>query len=180
MPTSLMRMKSSRIPIVAVIALALVLSGCGDETAPVPETPVETPIETPVATPEPESEPEAEGISDELMLRLEESITSDNTAALEQDFAATVLVTIAASEFSENRSPAEAVSDLDYIADFDGWSFPIDDETLAAAKAGTYGHFILGTPFGGTTTNGDFVVFGVEDGQIVSVYMGVLLEYLVG
>ena len=173
-------MKASHVSIVAAIALSLTLSGCGDETAPAPETPVETPIETPIATPEPEPEPEVEGISDELKLRMEESITSDNTAALEQDFASTVLVTIAASEFTENRTPVEAVGDLAYIADFDDWSFPIDDATLADAQAGIYGHFMLGTLFGGTTSNGDFVVFGVEDGQIVSIYMGVLAEYLVG
>ena len=173
-----MRMKASHVSIVAVVAVALALSGCSPDPVPAPSTPAQTPVETPVASPDPQ--PSVEAISDELALRMEESITSDNTAALEQDLAPSVLVTIAASEFSEMRTPVEAIGDLDYVVPFEDWTFPIDDDTLAAAQTGTYGQFILGTPFGGTNPDGDFVVFGVEDGQIVSIYMGVLLEYLVG
>jgi hypothetical protein len=171
-------MKASHVSIAAIIALSLALAGCGPDPEPTPPVPAATPVETPVASPDPE--PSVEAISDDLKLRMEESITSDNTAALEQDLAPDVLVTIAASEFSETRTPVEAINDLDYLVDVDGWTFPIDDDTLAAAQTGTYGQFMLGTLYGGTTEDGDFVVFGVEDGTIVSIYMGVLLEYLVG
>lgn len=173
-----MRMKASHVSIIAVVALALALTGCDPVPEPAPSTPAQTPVETPVASPDPQ--PSVEAISDDLKLRMEESITSDNTAALEQDLAPDVLVTIAASEFSETRTPVEAINDLDYIVEFENWTFPIDDDTLAAAQTGTYGKFILGTPFGGTNPDGDFIVFGVEGGAIVSIYMGVSLEYLGG
>ena len=163
-------MKATSVSIVAVVALALALSGCGDEPSPEPVIPTQTGEPAPSVTPEPA--PSSEGISDELALRIEESITSDNTAALEQDMADTVLVTLAGSEASGPRTPVEAIGDLDMIAVAENWTFPLPDADLATYEGSPYTDYVIGTPYGGVTTDRYFVIFGVDDGKIASVFFG--------
>ena len=164
-------MKASSVSITAVVALALALSGCDGEPAPEPVIPTQTGDPAPSVTPEPS--PSVDAISDELKLRIEESITSDNTAALEQDMADTVLVTLAGSEATGPRTPVEAINDLDYISVAENWTFPLSDTDLATYENSPYTQFVIGTPYGGVTDDRYFVIFGVEGGKIASVFYGV-------
>jgi hypothetical protein len=158
-----------RTRILAASAIVLLLAGCTPE--PVPE-PVESPTVTaPVETPAPEVTPEVEGFSDDDLLNISESISSGNTAALEQYLAPSVLVTVAASEFSETRTPVEAIGDLAYLDSATGWTFPIDEATIEGYRGGDYAAFIPDDAYGGLASSGQVIIFGFEGASIVSIFI---------
>ena len=155
--------------LLAGAAVVLLLSGCTPEPAPVvTDSPTAVVPET---TPTPEVTPEPEGFSDEDLLNIAESISSGNTAALEQYLAPSVLFTIAASEFSETRTPVEAIGDLAYLESATGWAFPIDDATIDGYRGGDYATFIPDDAYGGVAASGQVIIFGFEGESIVSIFI---------
>jgi hypothetical protein len=153
-----------------LLTAALALTGCNPEPAPQPSAPAETPVITPTPTPT-EAAP-SDGLSADDYANIEASITSDNTAALEQYLADSLLVTIASSEFTEQRTPVEAINDLEYIQPVENWVFPIDQATLDALVASPSSQFMTGVPYGGIGPDNEFIIFGVEGSEITSIFMG--------
>lgn len=94
-----------------------------------------------------------------------DAVASDNLAALTSYMADQVRVIIAASEFGEERTPTQAVSDLAYINDSPSWDFALPAATVSSYLNGSYG---TGSP-GGTNYFNATTYFGkASDGKIVA------------
>jgi len=155
--------------LMAGTVVVLLLSGCTPEPAPVvTDSPTAA---APSATPVPEETPEPEGFTEDDLLNISESISSGNTAALEQYLAPSVLFTVAASEVSEQRTPVEVIGDLVYLESATGWSFPIDDATIEGYRSGDYATFIPDNAYGGVAASGQVIIFGFEGTSIVSIFI---------
>lgn len=92
------------------------------------------------------------------------AISSGNTAALEGYMASKVRVIIAASEGVGDRTPAQAVSDLEYLEDAkDPWNFNLAESTLNEYATGGYAqYFPIGAVVG--RSDDDKVVSFTFDG----------------
>ncbi len=92
-----------------------------------------TPTPTPTATPL---------VSETMAENVAAAIDTMNTAALEGYMADSVYVIYAATEYAGDRTPAEAIADLDYLSGAIGtWDFNLDAATLASYAAGWYGDY---------------------------------------
>ena len=103
------------------------------------------------------------------------SITSGNTAALEGYMASTVNVIIAASEGMGNRTPTQAITDLEYLdAGTDPWNFSLSAATLADYASGDYSQYFPSTALVGKSANNYVVSFNFNSsGKISGIFMAV-------
>lgn len=101
------------------------------------------------------------------------AVETGNTAALEGYMADTVRVIIAASEGVGDRTPTEAISDMDYLTGgADPWDFALDAATIASWDAGFYTDYFDDNTYAGRAANGMVVVFDFNDcGKINEVFM---------
>lgn len=108
------------------------------------------------------------------------SITSGNTAALEQKMNTSVLVILAASEGMGQRTPAQAVSDLSYVTSVQQpWDFNPTNATLTKYQTGGYAQYFPNGAIIGTAADGKVVSFTVNaDGKITTVFMSSSAELL--
>lgn len=108
------------------------------------------------------------------------AISSKNTAALEGYMAASVNVVYAASEKAGPRTPAQAVSDLDYLnAATSPWNFALSAATLITYKNGFYGQYFGTNTIVGKSANKYVVSFGVNSSnKIDTIFIGVSEDLL--
>ncbi|TBN57306.1 hypothetical protein EYE40_07790 [Glaciihabitans arcticus] len=167
-------MRNTRIAATLLIA-ALALTGCAPSAEPEPINP----DSSQPADDQPTGAPVASGLTDDDLANISAAISSDNTAALEPYLAESVLSTIASTEFSEQRTPAEAIKDLEYVVFVEDWTFPMDQGIVDSLTASAYSEYIVGTPYGGIGPKNEFIIFGAEDGKIVSIFQGFDVTLLV-
>jgi hypothetical protein len=101
------------------------------------------------------------------------AITSGNSSALEAYMASSVNVSVAASGKTGAESPAQAVSDLNYLSTgTNPWNFSLSAATIVIFKAGAYGRYFGDTTYVGESANKYVVSFGVNSaGKIDTVFM---------
>lgn len=105
---------------------------------------------------------------------IEASITSGNTAALEGYMASSVKVIIAASEGLGDRTPAQAVGDVDYLnpGGTNTWDFALPAATINAYKAGSYKQYFPTGSLVGKAADKHVVSFQFDcKGKISGVFM---------
>lgn len=69
---------------------------------------------------------------------IEAAIETGTYTDLYSALADPVHITIAASDFDADRTPDQAMTDLEYLTGSSGWSWSLDTATLAAFAAGPY------------------------------------------
>lgn len=108
------------------------------------------------------------------------SITSGNTAALEGYMAASVRVIIAASEGVGDRTPAQAVSDVDYLnAGTDPWDFNLPAATIDGYQTGDYKSYFPDGALVGKSANNYVVSFTFDSaGKISGIFMAASADLL--
>lgn len=108
------------------------------------------------------------------------SIKSKNTAALEGYMASNVKVTLAATEFSEVRTKAQAVSNVDYVINATApWDFALSTATLNTFKAGSYKDYIKDNSVIGVAADSKTIVFNFDcDGKINAIFMSASSDLL--
>lgn len=108
------------------------------------------------------------------------SISSGNTAALAGYMAPTVRVIIAASEGIGDRTPTQAIKDLDYLDEAtDPWNFALPPSTLSQYATGSYGQFFPSTAVVGRSANKYVVSFTFNNsGKISGIFMCVNADLL--
>ena len=92
------------------------------------------------------------------------AITSKNTAALEGYMATAVNVVFAATEKGGNVTPAQAVTDLEYVNSgaTAPWNFSLSEATINSYKAGFYATYFDGVVHVGRSANSYVVSFGFD------------------
>ncbi|HSE29162.1 MAG TPA: hypothetical protein VLA77_01080 [Candidatus Saccharimonadales bacterium] len=111
-------------------------------------------------------------VTNDLQANIADAINSGNTAALEGYMADTVTVIIAASEGIGDRTPAQAVADLDYLnSATDPWEFEPDAATIAMWDAGFYTDYFDDNTYVGRSADGKVVVFDFDCGKISEIFM---------
>lgn len=101
------------------------------------------------------------------------AMDSKNYAALEQNMASSVYVIIAASEFAQNRTPAQAVNDLKYFESATSpWDFNLPAATLTAYQTGDYATYFPTTAYVGKAASGQVVSYQFDSsGKIKTIFM---------
>jgi hypothetical protein len=122
------------------------------------------------ATPTPTTTPT---ISASLVENIAAAIDTMNTAALEGYMADSVYVVYAASEYAGDKTPTEAVADLDYLASAIGsWDFDLPQATLDAYEAGFYSDYFGDDCVVGQSSDDYVVSFRINnDGHIDQVFI---------
>lgn len=129
------------------------------------------------ATPTPSATPT---ISANLEENIAAAIDTMNTAALEGYMADSVFVVYAASEYAGNKTPAEAVADLDYLSSATGpWDFNLPQATLDAYEAGFYTDYFGDDCVVGQSSDDYVVSFRVNnDGDIDQIFVSASADLL--
>lgn len=115
-------------------------------------------------------------VSSEVKENVSAAISSKNTAALESYMADSVRVVLAASEGIGDRTPAQAVADLDYFnSATEPWDFDLPSATLADWRTGDYAsYFPESLAVVGRSANGYVVVFKFNASEkITDIFMAV-------
>ena len=104
---------------------------------------------------------------------IEAAIKSGNTAALEQLMATKVTVIIAASEGLGERTPTQAIKDLDYLdGGTDPWDFNLPAATIDGYQAGDYKQYFPDGALAGKSANDYVVSFSFDDsGKISTIFL---------
>lgn len=111
---------------------------------------------------------------------IEASITSGNTAALEGYMAPKVMVIIAASEGLGERTPAQAVSDLEYLDDADDpWDFSLPAATLKKWGNGDYKQYFPSDALVGKSADDMVISFTFNNaGKISGIFLAANADLL--
>lgn len=100
---------------------------------------------------------------------IEAAITSGNTAALEGYMSPSINVVIAASEFSAQRTPSQAINDLNYLNKATApWNFDVDKTTFIKFTQGDYKAYFNSTTLLGISANKMVVAFNFNDSAKIS------------
>lgn len=119
---------------------------------------------------------EATEVSATVKANVEAAISSKNTAALESYMADSVKVIIAASEGIGDRTPVQAVNDLDYLnSATDPWDFDLPAATIDDWQTGDYASYFPDTlRVIGRSSNSYVVVFKFNASEkITDIFMAV-------
>ena len=108
------------------------------------------------------------------------SITSGNTAALEGYMATKVTVILAASEGIGERTPTQAIGDIDsFISDTTSWNFALPAATLNAYSSGFYTKYFPDGAVVGKANNKKVISFSFDcDGKIKTVFLSASSDIL--
>lgn len=111
---------------------------------------------------------------------IKESITSDNTAALEGYMASTVKVIVAASEGIGDRTPVQAIDDLKYLdSATDPWNFSLNATTLSKYQTGDYKDYFKTNSVVGKSANNYVISFNFDSaGKINGIFMSISADLL--
>ena len=97
------------------------------------------------------------------------AIETMNTAALEGYMADSVYVIYAATEYAGDRTPAQAVADLDYLSSATGpWDFDLPAATLQAYQGGYYSDYFGDYDYYISEDEHPHIVGQSSDGYVVS------------
>ncbi|MDP4038482.1 MAG: hypothetical protein Q8P54_00725 [bacterium] len=126
------------------------------------------------------STPSKVTIPQNLKDNIEAALNTKNTAALEGYMASSVNVVVAASEKAGPRTPAQAVSDLDYLNSATSpWNFNLPQTTLTAYKNSFYGQYFGDNTVVGQSTNKYVASFGIDANVKINViFMAVNADLL--
>lgn len=105
---------------------------------------------------------------------IKDAVSSKNTAALEQLMATKVTVLIAASGGVGERTPAQAVKDLDYVINggTSPWDFGLTTETLTSYRSKSYAqYFPLGAVVGKSSNKYVVSFLFNDEGKITAIFM---------
>jgi len=111
--------------------------------------------------------------SQDQLDNMQAAIETMNTAALEGYMAASVKVILAASEGIGERTPVQAVGDLEYLNDADNpWDFSLPQATLNDYAAGDYAQYFPATAFVGKSADGYVISFTFNNsGKISGIFL---------
>lgn len=114
-------------------------------------------------------------VSEATRANLADAIKSGNTAALAGYMASSVHVIVAASEGIGDRTPAQAINDLNYISTaVSPWNFSLDSATLAKYAAGSYKTYFLTDSLVGKSSDGYVISFNFDTtGKISGIFMAI-------
>lgn len=125
------------------------------------------------------STPQSKSPNAATLENIKESITSGNTAALEGYMASTVRVIIAASEGVGDRTPVQAIGDLNYVMAGGTWDFALPAATLAKYQAGDYKQYFPSTAFVGLSSKKYVVSFQFDsNAKINGIFMTISSDLL--
>ena len=118
--------------------------------------------------------------SDVVRENVIESITSDNTAALEGYMASSVHVVYAASSGVFDHTPTQAISDIKYLDDaVDPWDFNLSKSVLGSFETGDYKDYFKDNSVVGKSSDGKVIVFNFNDaGKINAIFMSASADLL--
>jgi hypothetical protein len=103
---------------------------------------------------------------------LADSISSGNTAALASWVTNPVMVTIAATEFSEPRTPDQAAVDVGYVVDLAAtWNFALPEATIDTYRAGSYSAYFPPGVLVGLSSTGSVIAFTMTAGEASAIFM---------
>ena len=139
--------------------------------APASSSPSATASTSPSATPSPLASGAA---ADDTTAResLADSISSGNTAALASWATNPVMVTIAATEFSEPRTPDEAAGDVNYVVDLSAtWTFALSEATIDSYRAGFYNAYFPPGVLVGLSSTGSVIAFTMTGSEASAIFM---------
>lgn len=125
------------------------------------------------ASPSPSVTPSPSAVDDTAAREsLADSISSGNTAALASWVTDPVMVTIAATEFSEPRTPDEAASDVGYVVDLAAtWNFALPEATIDSYRAGFYNAYFPPGVLVGLSSTGSVIAFTMTAGEASAIFM---------
>ncbi len=115
-------------------------------------------------------------VSSDIKANVADAISSRNTAALESYMGDSVKVIIAASEGIGDRTPAQAVADLNYLSSAtDPWDFDLPEATIDDWQTGDYASYFPETlRVIGRSSDGYVVVFKFNSSEkITDIFMAV-------
>jgi hypothetical protein len=112
-------------------------------------------------------------VTQEQLDKIIDAVGSSNYAALQSYLANPVKVVIAASEFSKDRTPTEAITDIKYLdTTKDPWDFDLPATALSEYRAGDYKQYFPTKALVGKSSDGKVVAFGFNtDGKINLIFM---------
>lgn len=105
---------------------------------------------------------------------IKDAISSKNTAALEQSMASKVIVLIAASGGVGERTPTQAIKDMEYVTNnaTTPWDFNLSADTLGSYRSKAYGQYFPIGSVAGKSANKYVISFLFNDeGKIVAIFM---------
>lgn len=112
--------------------------------------------------------------STDLLANIQDSVKSGNISALESYMSSTVTVVIAASEGPGQRTPAQAISDIDHIRPLASeWDFALLDSTLTKWRSGHYAQYFPAHAVIGRSTNNQVITFDFDTAgkKITTIFM---------
>ena len=134
-----------------------------------------TPSATATPSPEPSAEPSPDSgddvLSDADVTLIEESIGTGAAGEIVDYLADPVRVSIAASDFNQQRSPELAVTDLAKVGDGTGWNWQLEPTTLEQFRAGRYADRFPVTALVGESAEGYVVSLKVADPVISEIFI---------
>lgn len=151
--------------IVFVVAFFLLQRGQADEVPSPTSTEFSTPSsgtnETATATPTPTATESVPPGPDPRAANFADAMTSGNTAALEQEFATSILVAKAATDCCGPVDQLTAISLLAYVNPGSAatWNFALDEATLAGYRSGELGEYFPVEALVGVSSDGYVVSF---------------------
>jgi hypothetical protein len=109
-------------------------------------------------------------VSSDIKANVADAISSRNTAALESYMGDSVKVIIAASEGIGDRTPAQAVADLNYLSSAtDPWDFDLPEATIDDWQTGDYASYFPETlRVIGRSSDGYVVVFKFNSSEKIT------------
>lgn len=103
-------------------------------------------------------------VTDAFKNTIADAVTSRNYAALEGSMADQVTVVYAATEFGGQKTPAEAVSAMDYLNNGTApWDFDLPEATINGYRAGFYEQYFPANAYVGKSSDDLVVSFGFDD-----------------
>ena len=103
-------------------------------------------------------------VTDAFKNTIADAVTSRNYAALEGSMADQVTVVYAATEFGGQKTPAEAVSAMDYLNNGTApWGFDLSAATINGYRAGFYEQYFPTDAYVGKSSDDLIVSFGFDD-----------------
>ena len=158
----------------AVLLLVVIMAGCsGSDPEPSAEPGTSPTAAGPSASASPNPSTPAPVVDDTAAREsLADSISSGNTAALASWVSDPVLVTIAATEFSEQVTPDQAAVEVGYVVDLAAtWNFALSDATLDTYRAGSYCQNFPADVLAGLSSTGAVIAFTMTDGEATGIFM---------
>lgn len=118
------------------------------------------------------AEEDEAGPSDEDLANIQDALSSGNYSALEGYMADTVTVILAASEGLGERTPTQAIADLEYLDDADTpWNFALESSTLDEWASGDYSAYFPDDALVGRSADGYVVSVQFNDaGAITDIF----------